>query len=209
MVYHKTMNYYAANTTMSDNEEEQPPLPLDSEGEEQAQVRRVPGKDKWKPSDVLRDKVSENSDKIETIVIHLQMEAAKPNCTQLAKSGNSSLRCNCLRPLEDPDVVDAVANGVMRYILKTKPERHSFVMLSIRYSKTKRYFLPFANPGGIDGGASVIDTMATLEVCQSALMTVLGIGRRQWNTCKQSVESGIFPSPSEGGTPSFCNQDPD
>jgi hypothetical protein len=182
--YHRS-SIHTNTSTMSDY----------SASEEDLPARGAAGPNKWKPSDVLNDKDSDDSEKIETIRINLQAEASKLYCTQVTKSGKRNLKCSCLRPLEDNDVAAAVACGVLDFCKKGRVERQGFIMMSIRYSKnTKKFLLPFANPGGLDGGSAVLETMENLDVCQSSLMTVLGVGTRMWKTCKKAVVTGILPA---------------
>jgi hypothetical protein len=84
----------------------------------------------------LKDKDSDDSDKIATIRIHLQAEAANEYCTQVTtKGGRGHLKCNCLRGLRDDDVAGAVEGGADRRAVLMATELESLPAPGLREIK--------------------------------------------------------------------------
>jgi hypothetical protein len=50
------------------------------------------------------------------------------------------------------------------------------------------YCLPFTT-----GLPKVAEVLGEVKICKFVMMLVLRIGRREWSTCKQAVESGTNP----------------
>lgn len=154
----------------------------------------------WHPTQELRKRArsSEDEDTIASTVNFLLSEAKELGCR--SRTGSTKpLKCRCLSFFTDadPSVARAVAKFIVVFGTKKKADRQRIVMHWIRNTSEARktlkethviYPIPYQDITELSGIG--LETLLEAKICQSALMSVAGIGRAFWTTCVKAVEGG-------------------
>lgn len=127
--------------------------------------------------------------------------ASKDFCNDKFKGGK--LKCNCLSILaegEDNIFCQAVAEYQLVFGRQKGEEQKRLVIEWMRSNlnvRHKRYRIPFITSSDDDPEDYIPLKEAT--ACPSAIMELLGKGRRWWNTCKEHADRNTLPSHKSKG----------
>eukprot|EP00536_Pseudo-nitzschia_multiseries_P005712 jgi/Psemu1/13278/gm1.13278_g len=91
-----------------------------------------------------------------------------------------TLKCNCLKILEDPVARDAIALYMVAFFNKSKVDQQLTIMDWLRYTSadTKKNVL----------------SLAGTRVCKYAVTVILDWGCRKWETCLKNLEDNTTPT---------------
>jgi hypothetical protein len=127
------------------------------------------------------------------------------NCPVTTSRRGGLSKCTCLHNLcsgqQDNALQKRVGTALVEFSLFSRDRRSEYLMTVIRYSqmpfigrvnKLQTFVLPerdaSAMPGGNDDTCSL-----PRPICQSALMSVLGIKAYAWRTARRAAESNVVP----------------
>eukprot|EP00536_Pseudo-nitzschia_multiseries_P012308 jgi/Psemu1/31667/gm1.31667_g len=135
----------------------------------------------------------------------LQATTLHGNCKCLIN--RRTLKCNCLKVLEDSVARDAIALYMVTFFNKSKVNQQLTIMDWLRYTSadTKRmFFVPFLNPFDdeeldlVDEDTphkhAVLAALSQTRVCKYAVTVILDWGRQKWETCLKNLEDNTTPT---------------
>eukprot|EP00536_Pseudo-nitzschia_multiseries_P000819 jgi/Psemu1/1854/gm1.1854_g len=118
-----------------------------------------------------------------------------------------TLKCNCLKVLEDSVARDAIALYIVAFFNKSKVDQQLTIMDWLRYTSadTKQmFFVPFLNPYDeeeldlVDKDTphkhAVLAALAGTRVCKYPVTVILDWGRRKWETCLKNIQDNTTPT---------------
>jgi len=121
----------------------------------------------------------------------------EPNCLRRTSNLKTALKCSCLTVFLNQEVAKSTALFCHNYGSQDRITRLTRLGDWIRYSNPdQRTPLPFMLPTAIPDPPPPAETqqlMRTTMICQSALMRILGIGKRAWHTAKIAAVTGAVP----------------
>jgi hypothetical protein len=163
------------------------------------------------------DKTRSDLDHFRAIAVDLQELPQKyPHCMSLSGNADRPLKCSCLRIFENEFVTNCVAAFCVKFGHMDRHTQQLLIAQRIRDAQLADlpsennhciYSLPFLQPKlvfvGDDGnddlvvppleGADGAAVATKHQVCQSALRTILGVGKQFWSRCKQAATTGELP----------------
>ena len=158
-----------------------------------------------------------DEDLVDTAVDFLRKQALL-QCPCIYKCNRKARSCNCHEifakkedePMQGSPLTRSVARFMVYFAKKDSiKEQQPIVIEWIKYAgnianaNKQMYLLPRLC-GDDDDIIECLDTAAPdiPKVCYSALLTVLGRGRKFWNTCKRHAAAGTLPEHGLTGRPS-------